>query len=276
MITSTNTTSSLRQSEIKDEFGYDEINSILAKKIADKEKVSHTSGNYTAYVQTDLKTKDFIYFANDKYKPNKISECSDVGILCKIYGLKFHISLPEDDENSRAKGWKIIKDILIDKNINGFKIIKKDKKMSEVEEQRGKDITIYAKLNPELRARDWLAILQKITEHLVQAGVSPGYRCPGSKDEPEKPINGSNYITYRYDDEGGSRWDAINQMALRKLAQKTQQDTGEINGWPKYDPIALFLNVKVENQPNIPNFVSKSIVKVTEASSTMIDSNKPQ
>ncbi len=265
------------QSEMKDEFCYDEINHILFNKIRNNEAARHPQGNYTAYVQINSpEKKDFIYFENNNAKPKKFSECSDVGILFKIYGLKFHISLPEQNENMRKIGWKVIKDILIEKQITEFKILKKGEKMSKDEEQRGKDVTIYANLNPDLRTKDWQALLQQITQELVKAGVSPGYRCPDDKNKPEKPVQGSNYITYRYHDESSSRHNAMNQIALRKLADKTHQDTGEINGWPKYDAIALVVRVVVANQPNIPDFTPEKSIDVSENSDNKMDSNQPK
>ena len=122
--------------------------------------------------------------------------------------------------------------------------------MSSQYGQAGKTITIYANRNPEKNLDEWHGILKRITKQLAQAEIPPGYRPSGTKDKPEKPIRGSNYISYRYYNE----------------EEKT-------NEWPVDDPCEIGcegrvpLIIHVPNQPPIPylqdDIIQKSIITLT-------------
>jgi hypothetical protein len=58
----------------------------------------------------------------------------------------------------------------------------------------------------------------------VKGGVQPGYRPPGSLEKREEAINGSNYITYRY-----------------------EQEFNKKHRWPERDPCER-LEISVANQ----------------------------
>lgn len=105
------------QAEAKEnDFSYHEINKILQAKISNNLDPEHTVDDYTARINVaDSDTKDFIYFTSNKPAVEDPQKFSPVGTLFKIYGLKFHISLPEDNEDMRCKGWEIIKNALISK-----------------------------------------------------------------------------------------------------------------------------------------------------------------
>lgn len=249
--------------EKEDDFTYASINRILQEKISKGDEARHKFNNYTASINlSNPDTKDFIYFVSETPVERDPKKFSYVGTLFKIYGLKFHISLPEDNEEMRHSGWKIIKDILIDNHINTFvntfKVIQQGKYLSDVEGQQGKDVTIYANFNPEFRTRDWERIFQEITQRLVEAGIKPGYRPPNSTSSPEKPLNGSNYITYKYKDEFKEQNKPENSILLRSLAKITGQDTGATKGWPHFDAIAK-ISISVNNQPDIPSYISKRV-----------------
>lgn len=169
---------------------------------------------------------------------------SEEGMIFFAYGLKFHISLPEDNKEQFNTGWRIISKILIENDINMFKVIRRGRKVSEDPEQRGKDITIYVGNNPEKTLEDWKDILQQITEQLTLAGITPGYRAPGTVMKPEKPIPGSNYLTYHYHDE------------------KTDASI-----WPEIDPLEnSSFKIEVSNQLPIPEW--KSVDSVHQDSIT--------
>lgn len=224
---------------------YKELNDYFEKKgggfIDDKD------GKYSAFINLDKKA--FIMIALDEYEEKP--EFKEGKIFAE-YGLKFHISLPEDIENL-DKGWDIVKTILMDNNITAFKVIRQGRKMSEDPDQRGKTITVYADKNPEKCLDEWGKILERITKELTKANVPPGYRPPGTTEKPEKPIPGSNYITYRYHDEKEDK-----------------------SIWPKEDPCEqgcegrLPLIINVPNQLPIPTWKNDII----EESATFISNRK--
>lgn len=251
----------------------------MQEKISNGDEARHKFNNYTASINlSNQDTKDFIYFVSENPVERDPKKFSHVGTLFKIYGLKFHISLPEDNEEMRCKGWKIIKDTLINNHINTFvntfKVIQQGKYLSEVEGQQGKDVTIYANFNPEFRTRDWERIFQDITQKLVDAGVKPGYRPPDSISNPEKPLQGSNYVTYKYKDEFKEQGKPENIMLLRSLAKITKQDTGATRGWPHFDAITK-IKISVSNQPDIPIFISNKLQQTDEQESNIDYSKRP-
>jgi len=144
-----------------------------------------------------LMSGDFIILAKS---PLPRESCPE-GIIFKKHELKFHVSLPEDNPEQFARGWDIVNDIIIENKIRQSKVAHEEVKMSSTKNgmQRGKDITIYAKYNPEKSFQDWKTILQTITDQLVAANVSPGYRQITSGSRYDNLINGSNYIGYRYE-----------------------------------------------------------------------------
>lgn len=92
-------------------------------------------------------------------------------------GLKFHITLDDQggrDEQNRAKGWDIVKDILIEHGVSTFKVVNADKTLSNISAEKGKDTAIYTKYNPNLSPADWENILKKIILNLIAQDVRPG------------------------------------------------------------------------------------------------------
>lgn len=141
------------------------------------------------------------------------------GNVFEEYGLKFHISLPEN-ESLRGLAWDLVKDILIEHQLVQFKVVRSGYKMSDVHGQAGKDITIYAYKNPEKNLQEWQMILQKINDDLSNAQIPPGAKVQGTVNLPEVSL--SPYISYRYDLEGGNR--------KRKLNKEIK-----LKNWPDYD-----------------------------------------
>jgi len=66
--------------------------------------------------------------ALDEYEPQR--EYTEGKIFAK-YGLKFHVSLHENDEENLNKGCNIVKSILMDNHVTTFKVIRQGRKMSE-------------------------------------------------------------------------------------------------------------------------------------------------
>jgi hypothetical protein len=123
------------------------------------------------------------------------------GSIAQKYRLKFHISLPEWDRTNYAKGWDIVKDILIENKIEFSKIAHEEIRMSQGSDnsQQGKDVTICAYYHPEKDGNFWFNIAQRITEELTRNSVCPGYATLETGDRADTRLNGSNYITYRYE-----------------------------------------------------------------------------
>lgn len=73
--------------------------------------------------------------------------------------------------------------------------------MSQTAEQRGRDVTIYAKDNLEKSVDDWFNIIQEISEELTSAGIQPGYEAVNKDNYQTQihPIVGSNYACYGYE-----------------------------------------------------------------------------
>lgn len=185
--------------ESDDLFSYRNLNQLLLSK---NQKMV-MGKNYSA-VQGDGKfigPKGFIFVG--KNSGAQIDEKStEEGYLWVMQGLKFHVSLPENDPEKYARGWDITKDVLMRNGIKSFKVAHENIKMSAHPpdgSQRGKDITIYVEKNHEKDFDFWNRLHQEITDELVKAGIPPGYRPPELGRRDDKPINGSNYITYRYE-----------------------------------------------------------------------------
>lgn len=144
-------------------------------------------------------------------------------------GLKFHISLPEDNQEQYAKAWNLIKDILIRHRVRYFKIVDENTKMSMGDgSQRGKDVTIFAQYNPEKSIGAWQELLQEITETLQQNNITPGYRPINSGHRADEPITGSNYISYRYEN-GAPEVDAVADIRVSVPHQLPPKEWGLSN-----------------------------------------------
>lgn len=197
-------------------FAYKNFNKLTVSDFLDCAILSKDGVNlqYTAKIMKN--NTDFVGISLAG-RVNEEAETED-GKFFKQYNLKFHISLPEKDkdteENSQYnRGWEIICKTLMTHRIVFFKVIKPGLKMSDVPEQRGKDVTIYVTNNPDKSCKDWQAIFEEITRELVMQGISPGYkqvtlnlkRERGSKikgsHREEKHIKGSHYVSYRYEGE---------------------------------------------------------------------------
>lgn len=148
-------------------------------------------GNYTAYY-----AKGFITLINNH-----------VHYDGSLDHWKFHISIDDEQEGENlAIAWRIVAEILMERDIYCFKIIDPSKPpmiKATVEEngqtisQGGKQITIYSGIPPE-QSKDWQRILQEITDRFVETNVCPSY-LPIS----DLSIQGSPYFSYRH--ELGSR-----------------------------------------------------------------------
>ena len=201
-----------------EDFSYKNLNTKYYENPShDKAKIMFDFNNIE-YAVTANTPKYFFNFGQT-YKILEEDKVAETQIL--EWKLKFHISLPEQEKkfswypfgtinsnekisnnkkiNAYEKGWNIVKRILIDNQVASFKVICAGKKMSEIEGQAGKDITIYAYQNPDKTIKDWEKIIQEITEKLVNAGINPGYKVEDNKNKFELAIKGSQYVYYRYE-----------------------------------------------------------------------------
>lgn len=181
-----------------EEFSYKNLNEKLYGDSKQKQIMGEAEEYFAVAGSGGVLQKGFIFLR--KIAPVSTNESAD-GKIFKKHQLKFHISLPENE--LRAEGWDIIKDILINKGVHFFKIVDAEHRMSESKVdgtyQYGKDITIYTHTNPEKTLDDWQEILQTITQKLVDADIPPGYETDRSGDRADSPIQGSNYISCRYE-----------------------------------------------------------------------------
>jgi hypothetical protein len=236
------TTSSVNE-EKKDVFNYAYMNDFFEANTDYNAKIKH--GAYEAQVIATNK-----YFIG-LYQAESVGTPTTEGKLLKAFGLKFHVSLPENNKEKFSAGWDIVKNILIANNVRSFKIIRSNFKMSDDPDQAGKDVTIYSNMNPEKDASQWASILQEITAKLTAANIPPGYKSQGSQKHLEKAIEGSNYITYRYHDELGI---LTKQPKLKFLSIKQRDDF-----WPKNDLISK-IKINVNNQ-SLPQEAPKKITQ---------------
>lgn len=163
--------------ETPDPFSYENLNRALIRE----KNITVESARYNAFTGDGrfVGEKGFIYISRHK----KLGHVSEENKKLAQMGLKFHISLPE-------------------KNRNSFKIAHENVRMSEDPSngsQRGKDITIYFKHNADQSFEFWQTVMQEITDALVKANISPGYRPPREGKRGDKPFPGSEYISYRYE-----------------------------------------------------------------------------
>lgn len=123
-----------------------------------------------------------------------------IGKIVCDYGLKFHVSIPEWDDELYKKSFDLLLPLLMGQQVE-FKFLRSEFKMSEQTGQAGKDITIYANMTPQKSLEDWTDLIIRITTILVENDIPPGYAVEGTSTKPQFKIKGCNYVTYRYEDE---------------------------------------------------------------------------
>ena len=107
-------------------------------------------------------------------------------------GWKFHVSLDDEDFANVARGWDIIKDVLIKHMVATFKVVREGQRIADLSpKQRGKQITIYQFRDPRF---NWQEIIAEITRTLTKERIKPGYAPPS-----DNPVPGTNYVYYRTD-----------------------------------------------------------------------------
>jgi len=141
----------------------------------------------------------FIKIELDWDKMNKTED----GRAIEDYGMKFHVSLNEEKREDFNRGWDIVCTACMREELN-FKVIYPRLKMSDVPEQKGKDVSIYIELRPDKYLSDWKNLAKEISEKLHIAGISPGFRPEdtvkkGKIIKKEHLIPGTPYVSYRYE-----------------------------------------------------------------------------
>ena len=105
-------------------------------------------------------------------------------------GWKFHISVAHEDI---PRAWDIVAQAVIDYDISTAKVVKPPtaNEFNKPENpQAGKMITVYNRSE----SVDWDAFAHDVEQRLSQQGVQPGHTVKG-----DRPVSGSQYITYRND-----------------------------------------------------------------------------
>ncbi len=207
-------------------FSYKNINQ---KLITDKEEyIRDLETGYKAELGDNrmVGSSEFIFLGC----MDDIGDETKEGNIANMHGLKIHISLPEWDRDKYAQGWDIIKDIIIESRLLCSKVAHENTRMSGGDgAQRGKDVTIYAEYHADKNADFWLRIAQRITQELTDNNIPPGYVTSNTGPRKDTILEGSNYITYRYDKSQPPVSDDImaslkvnvaKQQAARKLEDK--------------------------------------------------------
>lgn len=105
-------------------------------------------------------------------------------------GWKFHISVAHEDI---PRAWDIVAQAVIDYDISTAKVVKPPtaNEFNKPENpQAGKMITVYNRSE----SVDWDAFAHDVEQRLSQQGVQPGHAVKG-----DRPVSGSQYLTYRND-----------------------------------------------------------------------------
>lgn len=175
------------------------------------------------------------------------TEPTKAGNSFRRHGLKFHVSLPEDDGPESpatrvryARGWNIVKNILMAHDVFSFKVAHRDVRMSGGNgSQRGKDITIETRLNAEKTVQDWQTILTEITEQLVAAGIPPGYETTRTGRRADRAIPGSRYISMRYEKSVPTTTDHAASFRIDVPGQPDNREWPVAEVAPGVEPAAL-------------------------------------
>lgn len=186
--------------DYEDAFNYDNLNK--------NEQISY--GNFFAF-EAGLYIK-FGYKGDDKkFNTSKNN-----------VGWKLHISI---DKSQVGVAWDSLLPIFIKHKIGMLKIRNNAEVNEDEREQIGKEITIYAFIEPEIMS--WRQILTEINEALVTNNITPS-----TKPQYNIEVQGSDYLSYRNDDDGNG-----NYLPASSLTE-TPVDTG-----------SPFQNIIIESSP---------------------------
>lgn len=108
-------------------------------------------------------------------------------------GWKAHIRVDEHDTDNLRKTWDILQEVVFKYQIWRTKIVKNDAEFFTKPLDKGSQVTIYCFFQLNL---DWKTIFTELTDKLIKAQVIPS----AEMSYADKPIAGSDYITYRNDD----------------------------------------------------------------------------
>ena len=133
--------------------------------------------------------------------------------------LKFHIALPdhvrkgqagfEEDEALRGMAWSVVADILFnpDNDIHAFKLLHPQMRFADKDpendapntnSQFGKDLVVYATVRDNKTPEEWVALMEKISNALVDANIPPRAEMPKGQGRETNPLGDSPFICYRF------------------------------------------------------------------------------
>lgn len=142
-------------------------------------------------------------------------------------GWKFHISLDargaEKPDSNIAKGWDIACKILMEHNIQSFKVVNADASAQMIHEQAHKHITIYA---CESSNETMEEILDEIMMQFIDQGIKPN---AANRDEDiDRVVDDSRYFGYRNDSgHNGAEYVSADSLAwhlYRAVKEPKQND----------------------------------------------------
>lgn len=161
------------------------------------------------------KSKQRLYSMVGDQKFDK--EATDRAIMVSSE-LKFHIALPdhalrntpgfEEDEALRAQAWSIVSDILFDpeNNLHAFKLLHPTKRFTDKSgltqpnqhAQFGKDLVVYPCVRDNKTPQEWVSLMEKISNALVEAGIPQRGEIPTGGSRQTTPLGDSPFICYRF------------------------------------------------------------------------------
>jgi hypothetical protein len=156
--------------------------------------------------------------SNDPFYYFGLPAVAGVGVIKA--GWKFHIAINDakGEEQNLKDAWDIVKNVAIDYGLSHVKVTAPDKYMAtDHPDEPGSQITIYAFKNPHISPGKWQEILARVTLELAVNVIKPG---PCSYND--KPVLGSNYVTYRNDMGPNGKY-------ILPRAAKSYNDSGEVD-----------------------------------------------
>lgn len=155
----------------------------------------------------------------------------------ELTGWKFHISLDEGDRNRLLTAYQQIAQIVTNNSIDvsKFKTFKIAVDVDSHPSDHGRQATIY--VTPDTQV-NWKELLESITRVLIDLNIPPGYPNPVCR-----PVSGSNYISYRNDQNMDGSYISCRQVYMdNDIDQENKYNPGGHE-----DPF-LALALDVENQ----------------------------
>lgn len=200
------------------------------RNISAKKRLNDKDITFFSYIEANTSFIKFAYIGDDQ---QFVSTNNAPG------GWKLHIAIDDSVEGNVALAWDQIISILIAQRIAESKVLKPGELFTHMNQtQSGKQITIYQFFNPN---RNWNLIANQIESRLRNASI-----VPGRFSLTDKPIVGSQYISYRNDLSQDGKHAITAQEAMKYL------EDVRYNPFGSPDP---FLNISVQFTPKSTSYL---------------------